>query len=76
MGPRIALSDISALPIDERLDLVEKIWDTIIIDPDRVPVPTWHIEALDRRLTDHANAPMDGAPLEEVERRFVKSQKK
>ena len=73
MGRRIKLPDISALPIDERLDLVERIWDTIIADPDGVPVPDWHNDVLEQRLAAHADAPMAGATLKAVAKRLAKA---
>lgn len=39
------------LPPEERLRLLEDIWDSIA-DVASVPVPPWHIAELDRRLDD------------------------
>jgi len=46
------LSEILDLPADERLQLVEKIWDSLAASADSIPVPDWHKEELDRRLDD------------------------
>lgn len=54
MTPKAILNEILQMPVDERLKLVEDIWDSIAVTPEAVPVPDWHRDELDRRL--------DGAP--------------
>jgi putative addiction module component (TIGR02574 family) len=44
------LDEILRLPIDQRLELVERVWDSIAASPESIPVPEWHKEVLDRRL--------------------------
>ena len=46
------LDEILHLPTDERLRLVEDIWDSLTASTIDVPVPDWHREELDRRLAD------------------------
>ncbi len=46
------LEEILRLPVEERLDLLEQVWESIAADPSKVPVPEWHIAELDRRLAD------------------------
>jgi putative addiction module component (TIGR02574 family) len=50
MTPKAILTGILQLPLDERLKLVEDIWDSIAATPEAVPVPDWHRDELDRRL--------------------------
>lgn len=52
MTPKALLEEILRLPPDERLKLVEDIWDSIAADPSQVPVPEWHKAELDRRLAE------------------------
>jgi putative addiction module component (TIGR02574 family) len=52
MTPKALLDEILRLPIEERLDLLEQVWDSIAADPSKVPVPEWHKEELERRLAD------------------------
>jgi putative addiction module component (TIGR02574 family) len=40
------------LPPDQRLKLVEEVWDSLAASPDEVGVPQWHRDELDRRLAD------------------------
>jgi putative addiction module component (TIGR02574 family) len=41
---------LRALPLDERLKLIEDLWDSIAIDADSLPLPDWHRDEIDRRL--------------------------
>jgi len=50
MTPKALLDEILRLPVDERLQLVEQVWDSIAATPEAVPVPDWHKAELDRRL--------------------------
>lgn len=52
MTARALWDEILRLPIEERLKLVQDIWDSIAATPTDVPVPEWHKAELDRRL-DH-----------------------
>jgi putative addiction module component (TIGR02574 family) len=52
MTPTALLHEILRLPLDERLRLVEDVWDSIAATPDAVPVPDWHKSELDRRLAN------------------------
>ena len=50
MTPKTLRDQVLKLPADQRLELVEEIWDSLT--PDQVPMPDWHKAELDRRL-DH-----------------------
>ena len=54
MTPNALLEEILRLPPDERLRIVEEVWDSIAADSSQVPVPDWHKAELDRRLADPA----------------------
>ena len=49
MTPKGLLDQILGLPVEERLQLVEDIWDSIAATPEAVPVPDWHKRVLDER---------------------------
>lgn len=44
--------DIAALSPDERLDLVEQLWDSLAPTPEAVPLTEAQRAELDRRLDD------------------------
>lgn len=57
MSARPILEDILRLPPDQRLRLVEDIWESLAASPADVPVPDWHRELLDERLADPGEQP-------------------
>jgi putative addiction module component (TIGR02574 family) len=42
--------EIDKLGVDERLDLIEELWESLASDPGQVPVPEAHRAVLDKRL--------------------------
>jgi len=63
---RELVAEILALPIGERMRLVEAIWDSISAVPEALPLTQWQREELDRRLAEFEADPDAGATLEEV----------
>ena len=63
----IPLEEIRKLPVEERLQLVEDIWDTIVDELDQLPITPAQAEELDRRLAAHRANP-DAAESWEVVR--------
>jgi putative addiction module component (TIGR02574 family) len=57
---------LDRLGVEERIALVEEIWDSIAADSAVVPLTTPQRDELDRRLADHASHPNDVVPWEEV----------
>lgn len=60
------VAEILALPVAERVRLVEAIWDSISAIPDALPLTGWQKEELDRRLAEFEANPDEGSTLEEV----------
>jgi len=58
--------EILALPVAERVRLVEAIWDSISAVPEALPLTDWQKEELDRRLAELEADPEAGSTLEEV----------
>ena len=52
MTKQALLSEILRLPLEERIELLGEAWDAIAATPDDVPIPEWHVEELERRLSD------------------------
>jgi putative addiction module component (TIGR02574 family) len=57
-----------ALSIDDKIDYVQSLWDSIASRPEDVPVPGWHREVIQERLAAHQANPHQGKEWEEVER--------
>jgi putative addiction module component (TIGR02574 family) len=63
---RELVAEILALPVAERVRLVEAIWDSISAVPDALSLTQWQKDELDRRLVEFEADPESGATLEEV----------
>lgn len=57
---------IDRLSVDERIALVQEIWDSIATDPDRTHLTEAGRRELERRLADHEANPEDVVPWEQV----------
>lgn len=71
---QLLLASAAALPIDERLELVHAIWDTIAAEPQDDVTPAQRAELLRRLALHHAN-PNDVIPWEEVEAKALQRSK-
>jgi putative addiction module component (TIGR02574 family) len=65
------LSEILKLPLDERIQLVEDIWDSIAANPNSVDIPAEQRAELDLRLNDAAANPGQGRPWSEIRDRLL-----
>jgi len=66
MSVSIKSLGIDRLGIEERLNLVEEIWDSIAADSAAVPLTDAQRVEIDRRIADHEANPDDVVPWEEV----------
>jgi putative addiction module component (TIGR02574 family) len=64
-------AEIRQLPVPERIDLVERIWDSIVEDQSRFELTDAQKAELDRRLAAHEEAPDRGASWDEVKTRLT-----
>ena len=60
------VAEILKLPPEERLRLVELIWESLSTTPEAVPLSDAHREAIDDELAAHQRAPDDVVSLEEI----------
>lgn len=61
-----------ALPVDEQIDYVQSLWDRIAAQPDRMPVPEWHLRELRQRQRDYELHPDHVSTWEEVRERILR----
>ena len=54
------------LPVEEKIDYVQNLWDRIAANQEQVPLQEWHRQILEERLAAHRAAPQDARPWEEV----------
>jgi putative addiction module component (TIGR02574 family) len=53
------ISEILKLSAEERLRLIELIWESLARDPMDVPISEAHRAAIDERLAEHEQDPAD-----------------
>ena len=67
---------IERLGIEERLILVEELWDSIAADSAAVPLTEAQRAELDRKIAEHKTNPDDVVPWEEVKASITERLKK
>lgn len=67
---------IERLGIEERLTLVEELWDSIAADSNAVPLTEAQRTELDRRITEHESNPDDVVPWDEARTSITERLKK
>ena len=62
------LEELRKLPVDQRIQLVEDLWDTIADDTlgESIPVSPELAAELDRRLHEYRSDPESARPVEDV----------
>lgn len=59
MNPQL-LEEAIRLPVGERVDLVEAIWDSIAAEAGLLPLTAEQIAVIDERLREHRKDPQAG----------------
>jgi len=54
------IDELKSLPVSERLDLVEQLWDSIAADSDSIPLTDAQARLIDERLDAHRKDPKSG----------------
>jgi putative addiction module component (TIGR02574 family) len=67
------IQDLRRLPVSERIQLVEDLWDSIADDSPVMGLTPEHIAELDRRLDALEAQPKGGTPWEIVRERILAS---
>lgn len=60
------IAEILQLPIEERLRLVQLIWESVAAEPSAVPLSDAHRAVIDERLAEHERNPNDVITRDEV----------
>jgi putative addiction module component (TIGR02574 family) len=66
-------SEALQLPVEERLEIAEAIWESLETAGDQPPLPDWQREILDERIAEDDANPDEGSPWEEVKQRILSS---
>lgn len=62
----IALEEIRQLTLPEKFELLETVWSEIAADPDKIEVPRWHRDLLDKREEAMRSGQMEVLDWEEA----------
>jgi len=62
----MSLSDIQNMPLEERLYLMEQLWDSFKYEKESVNPPDWHKDVLIDRLKKYENGEVQLLSLEEL----------
>ncbi len=62
--------DFTSLTVEERLELVEQIWESLAQRPEAVPLTAGQKAELDRRLEEMAHDGGEGIPWDKVLRQI------
>lgn len=65
------LSNIVEMPIQERIQFVEDVWNSIAELPNAVEIPQWHKEKLETRLQSYLENPNKDSTWQEVKKRIL-----
>jgi putative addiction module component (TIGR02574 family) len=60
------VAEILKLPAEDRLRLVELLWESLSANPLAIPLSDAHRAAIDEELADHRRNPEDVLTLEQV----------
>ena len=66
----MAVIDISTLTVEQRLELLNEIWESLYETPQAIPLTEAQRQELDRRLDEVDRDGPDGIPWDEVLRRL------
>ncbi len=64
--------EIDNLNVEERLKLIESLWESLIVDPSNVPVTEAQKQLLNERLNEIESGDDSGTPWDEVKARILK----
>jgi len=67
----VNLTPVLQLPVQERIRIVEAIWDSVADSAHEVDLQPWQSEELDRRVAEFEANPIEGVPWAEVKRRIL-----
>ena len=57
---------------DEKVEYVQDLWDYVVADASKVPIPDWHRSILDERLAEYQAAPHGGEAWSQVRDRLLR----
>ena len=56
------------LSVEEKLDLISALWESMAENPESIPLPGWQLRELERRIEEQQKDPQPGQAWDEVKR--------
>ena len=72
-GMTTAIQELESLPIPERVQLVEDLWDSIARSNAGIPLPQWQKDELARRKRNYLQNPDSGRTWDQVKQDLLQS---
>jgi putative addiction module component (TIGR02574 family) len=66
-------SEALQLPVEDRLEIAEAIWESLESAAEQLPIPDWQKRILDERIAKDDANPDAGSSWEEVKQRILSS---
>ena len=66
----MSLSDITKMPLSERIYLMEQLWDSFKYDNKAVEPPAWHKNVLDDRRKKYDNGELNLISLDDLKKSY------
>ncbi|HZR03689.1 MAG TPA: addiction module protein [Burkholderiales bacterium] len=60
------IAEILKLPVEERMRLIELIWESLSANPSSLPLSDAHLATLNERLAEHERDPEDILTIDEA----------
>jgi len=67
----VNFSELMKLPVQERIQLVSALWDSIAEHPESIKLTPAEQQELDRRMEAYRKNPTEGTPWPEVKKKLL-----
>ena len=67
------LAEFQHLSVNQKVQLVQELWDQIAMFPERLPVPSWHCAELEKRQSEWESSPDTSEDWDVVRKRLRES---
>lgn len=64
-------AELTVLSVDQRLQLIEELWDSLHGEFDKLPLSDWQRETIDQRLAALESGASVGSPWQDVRQRIT-----
>ncbi len=59
------------LSVEEQIEYIQSLWEQVVTEPEKVPVPDWHKKIITERLKAYRENPEEGDSWEKVRDRIT-----